>query len=95
MPPPSTQEVISIYRLLFKSSLRAVQYSRPARFVVRNRLRKAFRDASGTTTYDAGRVARTLEFLDGATRVKGLEHKILKNLMHIWWEQSKLMNAQV
>jgi len=77
------------YRHLFKHTLRAVQYSKPARFVVQDRMRNAFR-GSPPETFDASRIERTLQFLDGATKSKGLEHKVLKNLMFVWWEQKKL-----
>ena len=106
MPPRSKTQVITAYRHLFKTALRAVQYSQPARFVVRDRLRDAFRNPSSPFSsskaqsaaeegFDAVKIARTLEFLDGAARVKGLEHRILKNLMHVWWEQGKLGRASV
>ena len=94
MTTTSRPEIILAYRHIYKSLLRAVQYSKPARFVVKDRVRDAFRK-SQPDAYDSARIARTLEFLDGATRAKGLEHRILKNLMHVWWEQKKLPNMQM
>ena len=89
MTSPSRAEILLAYRHIYKHLLRAVQYSKPARFVARDRVRTAFRKSS-LEEYDAARIARTLEFLDGAAKVRGIEHKILKNLMHVWWEQKKL-----
>lgn len=83
---PSHQELITTYRHLYKHLLRAVQYSKPARFIARTRLRVEYRNNS-VTTYDSARISRTLEFLDAAAKTKGLEHRIVKNLMHVWWEQ--------
>lgn len=90
----SKSEIRLAYRQMYKHLLRAVQYSKPARFLVKDRVRKAFRN-SGPESYDATRFARTLEFLDGAAKVRGLEHRILKNLMHVWWEQRKLPYLQM
>ena len=90
----SHSEIILAYRHLYKHLLRAVQYSKPARFVARDRMRRYFRKST-EDDYDASRVARTLEFLDAAAKARGLEHKITKNLMHVWWEQQKLASLQL
>lgn len=91
--------ILLSYRHLYQHLLRAVQYAKPARYVARDRLRVAFRNPSSSSTsdnaYHPERVARTLEFLDGAARTKGLEHKILKNLMHVWWERERLGGLSV
>ncbi|KAK4547300.1 hypothetical protein LTR36_000955 [Oleoguttula mirabilis] len=87
--PPSHAEVILAYRHLYQHLLRAVQYSKPARFVAQERIRNAFRTSS-PESFDATRIERTLQFLNGAAKTKGLEHKIVKNLMFVWWEQNKL-----
>lgn len=81
--------IVHAYRHLYRHLLRAVQYSIPARFTARDRLRNAFRK-SPVEEYNQARIDRTLEFLDGAARVRGLEHRIVKNAMHVWWEQKKL-----
>jgi len=83
------KEILLAYRHLYKHLLRAVQYSKPARFTARDRMRDAFRK-SPRETFDAASVARTVEFFDGAAKARGLEHRIVKNLMHVWWEQKKL-----
>ena len=91
---PSPSEVLLAYRHLYKHLLRAVQYSKPARFVARDRMRRCFQKST-KDDYDPTRVARTLEFLDTAAKSRGLEHKIVKNLMHVWWEQQNLRGAQL
>ncbi|KAK6395400.1 hypothetical protein LTR65_000871 [Meristemomyces frigidus] len=78
--PPSHAEVILAYRHLYQHLLRAVQYSKPARFVAQERIRNAFRTSS-PESFDATRIERTLQFLNGAAKTKGLEHKIVKNLI--------------
>ena len=83
---PSQQEFIYSYRQLYKHLLRAVRYSKPARFIARNRLRVEFRYGD-VSKYDQIRISRTLEFLDAASKSAGLEHRLVKNLMHVWWEQ--------
>lgn len=75
----SRQEIVLAYRHLFQHLLRAVQYSKPARYIVRDQLRNAFR----SKTYNASTISNTLTFLDNAARSTGLEHKILKNLVHV------------
>ena len=86
MSGTSRKEVILAYRHLYKHLLRAVQYSKPSRYVVQDRIRNAFRNST-IEEYDPARIAKTLEFLEGAAKVRGLEHRILKNLSHVWWEQ--------
>jgi hypothetical protein len=83
---PSQQELIQSYRQLYKHLLRAVRYTKPARFIARNRLRVEFRYGD-VSAYDQVRISRTLEFLDAAAKSAGLEHRIVKNLMNVWWEQ--------
>ncbi|EGO56607.1 hypothetical protein NEUTE1DRAFT_130509 [Neurospora tetrasperma FGSC 2508] len=60
----SNQELVHAYRHLLRWSLRAVQFSKPARFVVRDTLRAAFRDKNGT--FEPSRVKSTLWFLESA-----------------------------
>ncbi|SMR44809.1 unnamed protein product [Zymoseptoria tritici ST99CH_3D1] len=80
--------IIHAYRHLHQHLLRAAQYSKPARYIVRDRLREAFRTCK-PKDYDAARIARTLEFLNGAAKTTGLEHKIVKNWVHAWWGREK------
>ncbi|KAJ6264319.1 hypothetical protein Dda_0464 [Drechslerella dactyloides] len=41
--PPSRLDIIRAYRHLLRAGLRAVQYSSPARYAIRSKLRHAFR----------------------------------------------------
>ncbi|KAH7561647.1 hypothetical protein BM1_02751 [Bipolaris maydis] len=83
----SQQQVIHAYRHLYRHSLRAIQFSKPARYTLRDRLRLAFRRGSASD-FEPQKVHNTLEFLQYARRENGLEHKIVKNLLFVWWLQS-------
>ncbi|KAK3115453.1 hypothetical protein LTR53_005205 [Teratosphaeriaceae sp. CCFEE 6253] len=89
---PTRQEVLLAYRHLFRHALRACQYSKPVRFVVQDRMRRAFHTSS-PDDYDASRIQRTPEFLQNAAESKGVEHKLQKKLTHVWWEREKLQRA--
>ncbi|KAJ4351796.1 uncharacterized protein N0V89_007140 [Didymosphaeria variabile] len=82
----SQQQIVCAYRHLFRQGLRAIQYSKPARFTLRDRIRLAFRKGSAAD-FDAQKIQNTLEFLQYATKENGLEHKIVKNLLFVWWSQ--------
>jgi hypothetical protein len=83
------REITTAYRHLLRHALRAVQYSKPARYVIRDRLRDSFRN-NAADTFDATKLDRTLQFLQAATSSKGLAHKMLKNFNHVWWQRAKL-----
>lgn len=85
----SSQEIVHAYRHLYRGLLHAVQFSNMARDPVRTTLREAFRDRKGT--FDAQAVKRTLWFLDAAAKERGLEHKILKNLVRMARQRQKSM----
>ncbi|KAI1107375.1 DUF1763-domain-containing protein [Jackrogersella minutella] len=72
-------KIIHAYRHLYRGLLHAVQFSAPARYIARERLRGAFRKEQAT--FDPRSVARTVKFLGAAARNRGLEHSILKNLL--------------
>jgi hypothetical protein len=84
----SRQEIIHAYRHLYRQGLHAIQFSKPARFTLRDRIRLAFRRGV-TADYDPQKIQNTLEFLKYATMENGLEHKIVKNLLHVWWDEGK------
>ena len=75
-------EVVRLYRRLYRQGLQAVQYSSPARHVLRKQLNLAFRNGKSTDV-NAPEVSNTLRFLENATKEAGLEHRILKNLLHV------------
>jgi hypothetical protein len=71
--------VANAYRRLYKEALRAVQYSSPDKYQVRNILQRAFRSET-LTSFDPTRIRNTVRFLQRARASTGIEHKILKNL---------------
>ena len=82
----SKQEIIHAYRHLYRQGLRAVQFSKPARFTLRDRIRRAFRKGLAAD-YDSQKIQNTVELLQYATQDNGMEHKIVKNLIFVWWCQ--------
>ncbi|KAF2708925.1 DUF1763-domain-containing protein [Pleomassaria siparia CBS 279.74] len=84
----SSKEIQHVYRSLYRHGLRAIQFSKPARYTLRDRLRLAFRKGD-PAELNMRKIENTLEFLHYATIQNGLEHKILKNLLMIWRNQEK------
>ena len=82
--PPSTLEVLHSYRHIYRTSLQSVQYSSPARHVLRKLVNNAYRN-NGASNFDAQRIKNTLTFLQCAAKERGLEHKLQKTLIHTWW----------
>lgn len=98
-----TTDVIHAYRHLYRNLLRAVQYAAPARYIARDQLRRAFRQAPSSASpapaspaslsstspsaapllLNTEAIKRTIWFLEAAAKEKGLEHKILKNLLRV------------
>ena len=80
------QQIVLAYRHLYQLALRAVHYSKPARFTIRDRLRRAFRDAH-PNDFDGRRVRNTCQFLHTAASARTLEHSVLRSLLITWyWE---------
>ncbi|KXJ97166.1 hypothetical protein Micbo1qcDRAFT_155971 [Microdochium bolleyi] len=75
----ATRETLHAYRHLYRGLLHAVQFSKPARYVARDRIRVAFREKGAVL--DPPSISRTVKFLEAAARERGLEHKVLKNLL--------------
>lgn len=73
-------QVVHAYRHLYRQGLKVIRYSTPSRHVLRSILRNAFR-SSKAQDFDPSRIANTLRFLERATEVAGLEHKIVRNLL--------------
>jgi hypothetical protein len=84
-----SSDVVRAYRHLYRHGLRAVQFSHPARDTLRDRLRTAFRRGD-PLAFNQLQIDNTIEFLEGATREKGLEHRLLKSLVHVWYHQARL-----
>jgi hypothetical protein len=84
------RSVVHAYRHLYRQGLKAIQYSTPGRHMLLKSLRSAYR-SSPAESFDAVRINNTIQFLERATEVAGMEHKILKNLlMTRYWEQDHL-----
>ncbi|KZF21552.1 DUF1763-domain-containing protein [Xylona heveae TC161] len=88
MSAPTRLQLIHAYRHLWREGHRAIQFSKPSRYTLRDRLRNAFREGKATD-FDERKITNTLEFLRGATSQKGVEHHIVKNLMYAWWWERK------
>ena len=84
----STQShVVLAYRQLYKASLQAIQFSSPARHTLKRLIRTEFR-LNKINDYSHERVQNTLWFLQGAAQAKGLEHRIVKTMLHFLWFQN-------
>lgn len=81
---PSSQDIVRSYRTLYRQALHAIQYSAPARYTLRTLIRHTYRAGSAADFSDQ-KIKNTLEFLNGAARERGLEHFIVKDLLHTWW----------
>lgn len=78
--------IVLAYRHIYQLSLRAVHYSKPARFTILDRLRRAFREGH-PNDYDPKRIRNTCQFLYCAYDNDSLEHKVLRSLLFTWyWE---------
>ncbi|KAF8248299.1 DUF1763-domain-containing protein [Wilcoxina mikolae CBS 423.85] len=86
MSTPSPQTLRLTYRQLYKVALAAVQYTVPARYTVRDKLRTAFR-STPASHYNERRISNTLDFLHTAAKKRGLEHKLVKNLCMVHYYQ--------
>ncbi|KAH7407565.1 hypothetical protein BKA64DRAFT_423500 [Cadophora sp. MPI-SDFR-AT-0126] len=86
MSSPASAELIHAYRQLYRGLLHAVQFSKPSRYLARDQLRNAFRNGD-PASFDHQKVTRTVEFLKYAAQERGLEHRIVKNLLLTkYWE---------
>ncbi|CAK7209196.1 hypothetical protein SBRCBS47491_000359 [Sporothrix bragantina] len=102
----SNTELVKAYRSLYRSALRAVQFSKPARYVVRDQLRAAFRGQRTTLTsaannegaqpFDPERIRRTVWFLNAAAASRGIEHRVLSNLLKTaYWRRRRAESQQL
>ncbi|KAL7276550.1 hypothetical protein RUND412_000430, partial [Rhizina undulata] len=79
--------ILASYRRVYKAGLAAIQFSDPARYAVRDKIRKAFR-RSPPSAYSQLRIDNTVEFLRIAARRRGTEHQIVRNLCMVhYWQQ--------
>ena len=80
----SSREFLHAYRQLYRTSLQAIQYASPARHTLRKLLNTEFR-LGDRQYFDPKKIENTLHFLQAAANSRGLEHRIVKSLLHIWW----------
>ena len=86
------QLIVSAYRSLYRTGLHAVQYSKPARYVLKRTLDNEFRNLPASK-FNKHRIGNTIMFLEYAAKSRGVEHRILKNLVHVrWLEQMRDKN---
>ena len=81
---PSSQEIVRSYRRLYRHAIYAVQYAAPAKYTLRILLENAYRTGNAAD-FDVQKINNTVTFLEGAAKERGLEHRILKNLLHTWF----------
>ncbi|KAF8418491.1 hypothetical protein EV426DRAFT_577446 [Tirmania nivea] len=87
---PSRLTILHAYRHLLRAGLIAVQYSVPARYAIRDKLRKSFRERP-PISFNQTRIDNTLEFLRAAGEHVGIEHRVVRNLcfVHYWQNNSR------
>ena len=81
---PTSQEIVRSYRRIYRHAMYAVQYASPAKYTLRILLENAYRTGNAAD-FNAQKFNNTITFLEGAAKEKGLEHRILKNLLHTWF----------
>ena len=84
----STEAVVHAYRNLYRHGLRAVQYTVPQRYTIRDRLRRAFRE-SPRSDFEQPRIDNTIELFKAAARDTGVEHRLIKNLCRVWHDEPR------
>lgn len=88
-----TGEVARAYRQLYKHALRAVRYSTPGRHTIREQLRQCFRQ-NDASKFNRAKIDNTLEFLKAAGKEAGLEHRVLRTLLMMWfWQRSQVLGG--
>ena len=80
----NTLQVLHAYRHIYRGSLRAVQYASPARHTLRTVINTAFRTGTAND-FNPKKIKNTLALLKGAREARGLEHRLLKSMLHLWW----------
>ncbi|KAI9737748.1 MAG: hypothetical protein M1834_009116 [Cirrosporium novae-zelandiae] len=80
----SREQISGAYRSLYRASLQAVQYAQPARTIIVAKLRYEFRTRP-VEDFQPPRIEKTIQFLQNAKQQKGIEHRILKRLLHTWF----------
>ena len=82
------KEIVRSYRTIYRHALHAVQFSTPSRYTVKTILENAYR-TRGPSEFNNDKINNTIMFLQGAASEKGMEHRILKSLLHTWWWENE------
>ena len=91
----TNSKILDAYRHLYRAALRAVNHSPPAKYQIRDSMRSAFR-TEPATSFDQRRVDNTMDFLRRAREFSGMEHKILRNLLHArYWQNCGKLEPKV
>lgn len=105
-PPPIVHlTILQQYRTILRAGLRAVQYARPARYQIHQKIRAAFETPQnlkhGEKCKDsqikyepAQSFLNTVDFLNTAARQKGRENDIVKNLCYVEYDNWKTANTR-
>lgn len=82
--------ILHAYRRLYRHALEATQYATPARHVIRDTMRHAFR-TEPAQNFSPQKVNNTLEFLKRAQQEAGIEHRLLKHLLIVRnWQRTAI-----
>lgn len=84
----SKREIIHAYRNLYRTSLHAIRYSKPARYTLLAHLRTSFR-TTPASAFNSRAISNTIEFLHNAATYQGLEQNVVKNLLFVWRSREK------
>ncbi|KAL8712564.1 MAG: hypothetical protein Q9220_003095 [cf. Caloplaca sp. 1 TL-2023] len=87
------EQILKSYRNLYRQALRAIQYSSPARYTLKNLLQLAYR-RNAREAYNVHKIDNTIVFLKHAAEERGFEHRLLKNLLHMWWWQGQTIKRR-
>lgn len=81
-------DVRAAYRRFYRISLKAVQYSVPARYSIITKVNRLFRQGPYLHGAEEQEIQdNTFLFLEIAAKEKGIEHKIVRNLCFVEWSQ--------
>ena len=72
--------------------MKAVKYSVPAKYSVRDKIRLGFLEKTGSVSQET--VDNTVLFLETAAKRKGMEHKLVRNVCLHDWSKRKDVKSQ-
>ena len=87
------EKILYSYRQVYKEAFRAIRYASPSRYTLRKVINNAFRTAP-LSEFNPEKISNTIKFLHNASKENGLEHKIVKSLLHTWWFEGQLERVQ-